>query len=138
MVYHLQSCDIPIVLNSLQTYGMHTLNILPEYSSPYHIYRFLNSLQKKGKLWTRSDLNILPECSNLIIDIHIHYFSCLNFYISRFSLLSLKMHWKPRIITTNPQPTQLLSDYSRLKINLSSIFFFKVGQYNCTSNDPAH
>ena len=89
-------------LNSLQNNGILWT------SSPniqVHIFIFLNSLQNSGKLWTRSDLNILPECSNLVIDIHMH------FYISRFFLLlSLKIRWKPKI--------------SAIKTNLSSIFFW--------------
>ena len=88
-------------LNSLQNNGIHWT------SSPniqVQIYIFLNSLQNSGKLWTRSDLSILPECSNLVIDIH------MNFYKSRFFLLlSLKICWKPKIST--------------IKTNISLIFF---------------
>ena len=96
-------------LNSLQNNGILWT------SSPniqVHIYRFLNSLHNYEKLWTRSYLNILPECSSLIIDIHMHYCSCSNFYISQFFLLlSLKILWKPKIRT--------------IKTN----YFLNVGQY---------
>ena len=109
-------------LNSLQNNGIFWT------SSPniqVHIYRFLNSLQNIGKLWTRSDLNILPECSNLIIDIHKYALWILFkfLHITIFFLLSLKIRWKPKISTTNP----LISDYSRLKTNSLINIFFECG-----------